>query len=230
MSEFNKINLNPGKILKILFVMIVILLVCHIIGVYYKTVIGDGFISYSFEPLFNLDYEVTVPSHLSSLLLLTAALILASIANDPNTKSFRKHWWLLAIVFVYLSFDEFCAIHEILNMPVRNRIDLEEWMYHFASFIPIVILLAVFSLFFIKFFLSLPREVKINFGISAFLFLSGALGMEILGAIYKQTFFYQVVMPIEEVLEMTGVSFFIYSLLIYKEKWGRPVIINIDSN
>lgn len=130
MNNYHSVKIKPVKIFKILMAIVIVLLICHIVGYLHKVKVGEGVITYSFEPLFNLDYENTVPSFFSSLILILAALILMSIASDPQTSSYRRHWWILSIIFIYLAFDEFCGFHEILTMPVRNRIDLSGWIYH----------------------------------------------------------------------------------------------------
>jgi hypothetical protein len=80
--------------------------------------------------LFDMNRENNVPTWYSGTVMLSTAAALAVIgfarvqARDP----FRRHWVLLALLFLYLSFDELTHIHEnwgnALNAPLaswRNR-------------------------------------------------------------------------------------------------------------
>lgn len=85
----------------------------------------------------------------------------------------------------------------------------------------------IFALIFLKFIFYLPLKFRTLFISSAAIYLLGAVGVEIMGAVYTETVYYQIVMPIEETLEMSGIIMFIYSLLSFKEMYGRPMLVNI---
>src|SRR5262245_53620487 len=65
-------------------------------------------------PIFSLSYEQNVPTWYSSALLLVCSMLLALCATYARKKGagYVRHWWLLAIAFLYISVDETVSIHE----------------------------------------------------------------------------------------------------------------------
>src|SRR5262245_8976364 len=65
--------------------------------------------------IFDLDGEQTIPAWYSSMLMWTAAGLLAlqaALASSTRQRT-RWHWWVLAAIFAYLSLDESVNFHEM---------------------------------------------------------------------------------------------------------------------
>ncbi len=73
--------------------------------------------SYEWLYFFGLSYEQNLPTWYSASLLLLCAVQLTLAALDATQRkaSYRVHWWLLALVFFYISLDEAATIHEDLS-------------------------------------------------------------------------------------------------------------------
>ena len=169
----------------------------------------------SLDRLFDLDREANIPTWFSSMLLFSNAILLGLIATAMTTSRdrWRLHWVALAIVFVMLSLDEVAAIHEKSIHPLRNALDLSG-LFYFAWVVPALILLLVFAMLFSRFLLALPRRTCWLFVLAGTVYLSGAVGAEMIGAAYVsevggKNLVYNLITSIEEALEMIGqVAFF----------------------
>lgn len=221
-----QIHLRPARIALVLGAAVLVLVAFHFVGYFHSTLVGEGPITYSFAPKFDLDGEQTVPAFFSSLLLLFAALTIFSIASDPRTTALRTHWWVLGAIFAFMAVDEAAGFHELLIMPLRSRFDLPSWL-HYAWVIPVAVLVILFALAYLRFLLALPRRYQALFVLAGVLYVGGALGMEMLGAATRGSGTYELMMALEETLEMTGATVFIYTLLTYKGQFGSPVLVRI---
>lgn len=172
--------------------------------------------------LFDLDTEKNVPSFYSSLALLLSSILLFLIALFYK-KSGAKYfpWVLLSLVFFYLALDEILELHEHLVHLTERFFNLtgygtSYWIIPFGIF-GIILFIILF-----KFLRELPKKTLKQFVISGFVFISGAVGMEILGGIHEEIYgrenaTYVILYTIEEILEMLGIVLFIYALTSYKK-------------
>ena len=183
--------------------------------------------------LFDLDEEGNIPSYFSALILMIAALLLLFIAKQKiaSHDTFRIQWMALSLMFIYMSADEAASIHELADRPLRALLgNHANGVLHFSwviAFVPIVLFVA---LYFLRFLLHFPRKTQFFITVSAAMFLFGAMGMEMLQAVYVTThikldFFILLVTTIEETLEMLGVILFIAILLQYIEQTYRQLSI-----
>lgn len=170
---------------------------------------------------FYLDRESNIPTYFASTILLVAATLLAYIflLKKLRRDKYRFYWALLSFTFLVLSIDEYMSFHELLTEPVQEEVQLPSFFYY-AWVIPGMILLAATGLLFLKFILHLNRHTRKQFLVAALLFVGGALGCELLSGTItvhygKETFLYAAASHLEEILEMVGISYFIYSLLSY---------------
>ncbi|WP_419600273.1 hypothetical protein [Thiolapillus sp.] len=123
------------------------------------------------------------------------------------------------MIFVFLSIDETASLHESLIDPLRNTVHASGVLYY-SWVIPYGFALLLFVVLYLRFLLDLPRTIMLLFIASGAIFVSGALGFEMLGGWYADRYgevsvAYAMLYTCEETLEMTGISLFIYSLLKY---------------
>ena len=169
---------------------------------------------------FGLGAEQNVPTLYSSVALLVVAVLLFIIARHSRLD--RVYWWVLCFAFVFLAIDETCEIHERMIKPLQERWNTSG-AFHYAWVIPYGIASLVFGLAFLRFLLRLPRKTAIQFVIGGAVFVTGAIGMEMLGGLLFEEstaagikpWGYWCVQTLEEALEMSGVLIFMLGLADY---------------
>jgi len=175
-----------------------------------------------FVRLFHVAEEGNITAWFSSLTLLFSAILLGFIAQAKRSEanSFAKQWNILSIVFIYLSLDEAARIHEIIILPLRKFFNLSG-IFHYSWVIIAIPLLLFFLIYFISFLKILPVKTRNYFILSGFVFVSGALGLEMLSGylltsdIVRGLIYNSISITIEEFLENIGIVIFIYALLDY---------------
>jgi len=224
-----KFEINPKSVLISILIFIIFLLIANLAGVvstyYFK---HDSV--YGLVPLFNFTLENNIPTLYSSVALIMSSFLLAVIAighirqNEPYIA-----WFGLSIIFLFLSVDETASIHEKLIDPVRDSLDLSGLLYY-SWVIPYDIALIALVVLYTRFLLRLGKNIRILFIVSGAIFITGAIGLELLGGLQHDlhgvyNIKYQLISTCEELFEMLGVMIFIYALLSYiEQKFGKLTI------
>lgn len=171
-------------------------------------------------PLFSFDGEANVPTFYSALSLLFSSILLLiiSICHKRQTASYIP-WLVLSIIFLCLAIDEVGAIHEEFSAVLRSSLDTTGLLF-FAWVIPYGIGLIVFVICYLRFLLRLPGKTRTLFIVSGAMFVTGAIGFEMLGGRHLglhggRGIGYALLYTGEELLEMIGIATFIYALLAY---------------
>lgn len=176
--------------------------------------------------LFNVDREGNVPSIFSSLILLFCAVLLGKIAriHQAGKHRYAKQWKALAILFLFLSLDELFGFHELL-IPAMRSLFRASGIFYFAWVIPGALFVVICLLAFLKLITALPPATKRLFLLAGTLFVSGCLGLELVGGYLKDAstqnysfmleVLYLIETTLEECLEMLGTAVFVYALLSY---------------
>ena len=228
------IYVSAKKVFWILIFFALLLAALSAAVVLYKTVPGvaesrlfSNNPNLGFLNLFDLKREQSFGTwYTSSLLLLCAALsALISFARKSEGERYVNHWRVLSAVFLYLSVDEGTTIHEKMGPVARPilksfGVELGGLLSH-AWVVPAGILVLVFVLAYLKFFFDLPARQRILFLVSGFLYVGGAMGLEMLNGFVasvsgEQPGLAAILIPVaEESFEMLGVVVFAYALLSY---------------
>lgn len=206
----------------------------HVIAVFALR-IGLGYdTAFGFVAMFDMDGEGNAPSWFSSALLFmaAAACAFAGQLSQRTEPRLGPYWVALALVFLFLSADEAIRLHEKLMAPIAGRgAFFYGWVLVYGPAV------ALFGLVMLRFLALLPRRTAVAFVFSGCVYLAGALGMEFVGgsiayAKLNDTIdhvsgkqldvlggdpLYQASVAIEELLEMTGMAFFVVSALRYIE-------------
>ena len=204
----------------------------HFIGVIIQHYSGHDYI-YGLIPLFDVNEEANIPTFYSTVALLFATALLSIIAiSHRRNGSAYKYWVGLAIIFLFISIDEFASIHELLSPSTRETLHTSG-LLHFAWVIPYGIAFIAFGIAYLKFLIRLPKDIMILFIISGAVFISGAIGFEMISAKRNEIYGYHEFIFLlygmcEEFLEMLGVALFIYTLLTYIAKQFKSVTISIN--
>jgi len=168
---------------------------------------------------FDLDEEQSIPTWYSSLLLFCCAVLLLTISRLVGRTGGvdLTRWTALSGVFAYLAMDEAVSIHERASQPLRDTLGLSG-VFHYAWIIPASVLLAAFCLYMLPFMFRLPRRTAVRFAAAGAVFVSGALGIEIVGGVIvsqsgTEVAAYQIAVTIEESLEIIGTTLFFAALV-----------------
>ena len=182
---------------------------------------------YGLISLFDLNGEGNIPAFYSSLQLLLAGILFTVIFYEKKIKAdrYRWHWLGLSLIFFFLAMDEACSIHEMLVSPTRKLIHPSGFLY-FAWIIPYMFILLIVAGLYLGFLKNLPRKYILLFGLSAFVYLSGAVGVELLEGRYVEIFGennieFSMYVAAEEVLELVGILLLVWTQIKYiKETTG----------
>ena len=211
---------RPGRVLRTLLVVIAVLAALSLLGQSVRFFLGYER-ALGFVPEFSVDHENNIPTYFSTVLLLGAALLLGVITHvvRRTQQAFPRHWLGLSCIFVYLSVDEFASLHERLREPVQYAF-APDGIFYFGWVIPALGLVVLFGLAYIRFFWHLPPRWKRLFLMSGGLYVGGSLGMELVGGWYVEqhgveNMTYALIATVEEVMEMSGMAVFLYTLLSY---------------
>lgn len=174
---------------------------------------------------FNLNEEGTIPAWFSSLQLAIIGLI-PILSIKQLSKPFILPPFLLigfGVLFLFLSVDEFAAIHESIThyavhkdvkilraMSFKN--DHGSWIF---VYIVIGLLLSAISFPFLKKIWTYFRKEASIILLGMAILVFGAVGVEVIGYQTTPTGFFLVIEIItEEFLEMSGASIIMYGLLL----------------
>ena len=156
-----QISLNPGTVTQFLLRVVVCLVVLSVLtqmtSYFLPDYVGRDFLS----DKFGLDNEGNIPTLYSFWALLFSSVLLGAIAYVKNLDSdrYKHHWKVLSFIFLYLSFDEMCQVHEYLIAPMRKLLNATGFFY-FAWIVPFGFLVAIFLFSYTKFLFHLPVSTK----------------------------------------------------------------------
>ena len=215
-----KYRSSPKSIFRKLLMLIFLLLGANIMALVLR-VNTDSRVINSIASLFDFNREANLPSLYATITLLACAVLLFYLyrTSKREQKPLAKQWLLLSVVFAFLALDEIASIHERFTPLMKSWYDFDGFLYY-AWVIPYGLAIAVLGFICIPFLQKLPKNVSFLFIIAAIVFVSGAIGLELLGGQHDELYGqynlqYMLYYTLEELLEMLGVAIFIYGLLTY---------------
>ncbi|MBT8077991.1 MAG: hypothetical protein KJO31_05405 [Gammaproteobacteria bacterium] len=210
------------------------LTLAHIVVQAVRFASGDDRL-YGLVSFLSLGSENNPPTYYASFAILFCAFLLAfiGIVAWRSGQGQSWYWYLLAVVFVFLALDESIQLHERMIEPTRDMFGASGFFYY-AWIIPYGIAFAVLAAAYFRFLLRLPRRTAVLFVIAGSLFVTGAIGFEMLGGyVFEESgsanVRYVVLQTIEEVLEMAGIVLFIYALVDYLEASFGELAISLEN-
>jgi len=229
----NTFSINPDTILRILVYILLLLL-----GIELTLLFFTYYLNYNtrlftlIQGFFDFDKEANFPTLFSTLLLLFASLLLLFIYKSASSK--KIYWLFLSGLFMFLCLDESAQIHEKFD-KIKSRVDLIDnsalahaWVLPYSA-------LVIFLIIFLRnFLLSLPANTRNLFIVSGVIFVTGALGIEIIEGQLKvlnggmDNLTLNLLYCAEETCEMAGVILFIWALLRYIASNTPSISIRID--
>lgn len=168
---------------------------------------------------FDVNSEANLPAWFATVLLFSCARSLWALSRTSAAGP-RARWAsrerALAAVFAYLSLDEMTQLHERANGRLSAVAELSP-VLTFPWVVAAVPPTVVLALLLVPYLRALPRWVTLGFVGSGAVFVLGAVGVELLGALVwsgggQATFLYAVVTALEEGLEMLGSVLFLITV------------------
>lgn len=228
----NKILLNPLQVTPALSFIALVLVLISLLGQLVVYLTGHDHV-YGLIELVNVDSEQNIPTSFSVFLLMSSAVLLIVIAvlEKKHDRSDAVYWALLGLVFFFLAVDEGAAIHDMLNDPLRDVLGGDNLgMFYFPWVLPAAVGVLALLLFFAKFMRRLPAATRSGFLLAGAVYVSGSVGLEVVGAYYfeiygKYYLSYILIATLEETFEMAGIILFIHTLLTHiADKYGSVLI------
>lgn len=214
------ILITPRRISVLLSIVIVALTIVHGAGQFSRFYLGDGYL-HGLVPMFTFGSEHNVPAYFSALTILLCAFLLANIAIGERKREAQGagYWWGLAAIFFYLALDEALALHESLIAPTQMLLGVSEDWY-FVWLLPYAMIMLVIAVPYTRFILCLSAGTRRRFILAGVVFLSGAVGLEIVGGLYYEavgegSIIFVAVESLEDLLEMAGIVIFIHALMCH---------------
>tara|TARA_B100002003_G_scaffold21569_1_gene17811 strand:- start:18 stop:716 length:699 start_codon:yes stop_codon:yes gene_type:complete len=178
----------------------------------------------------SLSEEANIPTWYSAMLLASSAVCLAAIAfvQPHGAGHYRRHWFILALIFLYMSLDETAVIHEMAIDPVREAFDLGGALY-FAWTLPAALFMAIFLLSYLGFLRHLSPSSRNRFILAGLVYVVGAFGTEFVIGYWWETYgddFTNGMLNVtQESMEIVGVSLFLSALLRHLAAMGGELRI-----
>ena len=198
-----ELTVSKQALIRNLLIVAITLLACHGALTIYHYRIEE--LPWLVRQLFDVDEEDTLPTWFSAFLLLIVSgfLWLCARRKEISADPWRVYWYILSVGFLLMSVDEVAGIHETLNSVIEPH-----WTVGGG------ILVLVIGLCYLPFLLRLPRRTALLFVVAGVVYVTGAIGIEILGnPMDADTLEYNLLTLVEEGLEMFGVILFLYGLL-----------------
>jgi hypothetical protein len=116
----SQLALSLARFRRLLAVILAVVIYAGLAVEFADDVLGLGELR-GLQPFFSLSHEENLPTWLSACLLFSCAvtLVLIALVERRRGARFVRHWWVLALVFFYISLDESATIHEHANAWFR---------------------------------------------------------------------------------------------------------------
>jgi hypothetical protein len=130
-----------------------------------------------------------------------------------------RYWLVLSTGFLYLSIDESIDLHGMLTNPLRSFFHAGGFLFY-TWVIPGFIVCLILAVYFFPFFMRLSNRYKILFGLSIFLFVGGAVVLEVVTAYFDPkaggfSLLVAILGTVKQAMEWVGELVFLYSLSDY---------------
>nr|WP_321359136.1 hypothetical protein [uncultured Hyphomonas sp.] len=223
------LHIRPRDVARGLVLVGGVLLAAHLFVLVMNFGFGRDYL-WGLAEKFNLNEEMNFPTLVATVELLACGAMLAANAFfRPGAAGQAAGWWVLSGVFIFLGFDENIGLHEMLSHPTSQALQAD-WVPEYAWMIPYSAALLIAAVVLLPWFLRIDRSSQIRFAIAGAIFVSGALGVEILesanlsgtapellegGASLADISLSQALLTtLQECMEYIGAGYFLYALVL----------------
>jgi hypothetical protein len=177
-----EIKFDPRQIAVAFLVVAAVLTVINSILLFFYFYLGDDEL-FGLIDFFDFDIEGNIPTLYSAVSLLFCSVLLALTTHvnwrRPDGKRF--YWLGLTVLFLLLAIDEGTAIHEEISTFLERYMDARGAFY-FLWVVPYGIATGILAVAYFRFVWQLPKNTRTRFVMAGAIFLTGALGVEMLSA------------------------------------------------
>jgi len=226
------LTINRKQIVKALSVTALVVIILSLLTVISTYVFNRGRLL-GLIPMFNMDREANVPTLFAVMLLFAAAGLFYLLSRQliASSDRFSRHVTLLSYIFTFMAVDEFTSIHELLLNPL-GALTPKTGIFHFSWVIVGIPVVIIVGLYFLKFFLSQSKECKVGLFLAGFLYVFGAIGMEMVGGSIASAYgnkhiAYGLAALIEESCETFGIIILINTLIAQLQKSEEHTLLHI---
>jgi hypothetical protein len=225
----NRLVLSSAFVVRALTLVAALLLLANLVAIFVKHCTDFAVHRFVFA-LFDFDTERNLPTFFSGCLLLINSLLLLAVWRTHVQLPDRRAWFLLAGLFTFLAFDEFFGVHERLSGPVRDTLSLSG-VFFFSWIVAYGAAALALSLAFAPIWWRLESHAKRALALAAALYLSGALGMEMIGGWYFESVrgvrdaTFALLCTVEETLEISGSIVMLRALLGMVREGSRELTV-----
>lgn len=174
---------------------------------------------------FSIMRDASLPTWTASVILLACAALLA-IAGRVAVAAQSAHaekWRTLAVIFVLLSMDEVATMHELSGILIGRLVPSVAQLggiFHYKWVLVALPLLVALTAYVVPWLFALPTRTRQLFIASAIVFVSGAMGVEMLNGLLDAStrengIYYALGTTVEECMEFGGALLFLHALLDY---------------
>ncbi len=210
------IQLNSKFIMKWCLITFLIVIIGHITGVLMShgaENIEKG--TYFIRDMFYFGHEKSLSALYSAALFIILSCFFRAIGEHEG--NFKKQWFLISYIAIFLACDEWFAIHDAsLNIYGMGPLNVPVWVWVYGG-LSLVLLLML-----IPFLKSMPRFLMQSLIISGAVYISGSAIMEVVTYSYTNTnsIFQNIGWFFEDSLEMLGVLIMIMASIIWFKNQG----------
>lgn len=205
------------------YALVVMALIVVALGIFREWIVARYGVETIFQDMrhISLDSEMCLSAWFSAAMMLLGAclLYLASRLARRHGHGDVWHWRILAIAFIAFSLDEETSVHEVFLEPIRNTLNVSG-LFYYAWVVPALVMVPIFAAFYIGFLRRLAKPYGLWIFISGAVFVTGALGFEMLGGwayvnYGPDSLQVTVLFVIEESLETFGMASFVIAMMSY---------------
>jgi hypothetical protein len=157
-------------------------------GIFIRYSLGHGRML-GFIPTFDFDGEKNVPALYSAVAITACGFLLWKISKLVYEQEKRNSlsWKALSFIFYFLAIDEYFSIHEEFRLIMSSYLNggsVGGGWQTFRWYVPYMLIFGFVSIFFTSFFFRLPAKTRIQFSVAGFVYIFGAVGMEMVSSKY----------------------------------------------
>ena len=223
-----KFKIPSKKLFVALLVAIAVLLLMNVVSIFLAINYEDKnpFTAFIIR-LFDFNQVASIPSFFSSILLLSTSFLFFFITFSKKSRNKHYGGWLgLTLLFIFLALIKGTSFHEFSLTFFSEKLDLSGFPY-FTWLLAYALVISILGFIYIPFVKNLNQKLLYLMLISAAIYISGAIGFEIIGNNTFETnglsFSYRMFYTAEETLEMIGLAILIYTLNWYISIKDRKV-------
>ena len=228
-----KFKIPSKKLFIALLVAIAVLLLMNIISIFLDINYEDKnpFTAFIIR-LFDFNQVANIPSFFSAILLLSTSVLFFFITFSKKSRNKHYAGWLgLTLLFFFLALVEGVSFDEFSLIFFSEKLNLTGYPF-FTWLLAYTLVITILGLIYIPFIKNLNQKLLLLMLISATIYISGAIVLEIIGNKTFETnglsFAYRIFYTAEETLEMIGLAGLIYTLNWYISIKNRKVSFELS--